>query len=402
MTESKVEKPEVKLESRLNWIDQFRGLIVILFIIADYSYQYTMNESDNLPAFTATFLMHGWDFYSYAITNRSWPDMITIIDIGQQIFIFMVGFVLCLSYYSHIEKKGKSNTYKNLVFRLVGLAIISFIYDGLMWNGLDHVWSLDEWRWQLFEGTFATIFWSSLIAFLVLDLTRNKPDSRLWIGLVIIILHGIAYQIAGVTQPWGLVPRWSNPWELPWNTINHIAIAIIGTCTAEWMVRTPEEIGIKKRLLPMAVLSFTGCYLVNYIQPAFHGDATISLALMAIGTSQFIMFIFYQFEKVKFKIPLLSELGRNLLLNVILLEIFMELLGLLGGEIGLDHAFFVGTLLGRIIGMVWVGILPILLLWAVSWLLDKKHVYFKPETLIPTLILVVIFGSLIIVAELVL
>lgn len=119
----------------------------------------------------------------------------------------------------------------------------------------------------------------------------------------------------------------------------------------------PED-GIKYRILPVAIHSYVVCYIINYIQPADHTDATTSLALMAIGTSQFVCFIFYSFEKVGVKIPTLTALGHNVLLMVLIVAVQGEWLGL----VPVNNAY---------IALLWVGILPILVCMGIALVLHK-------------------------------
>ena len=345
------ERREEHAKSRLEWVDQFRGLIVVLFIIADVSWRYI--------DYTATFLMHGWDFFSAT------PQMITIIDIGQQIFLFMVGFVGALAYYKHLAKNNDKFPWKKFLIRLGSLIILMILYDGLIWGHdewiLEAGWpgSWPGWQWVFFEGTFATIFWSYAVAIPLLHWTQKKPDIRVFFSLAIFITHAILYTLTAVRSS-----------EIvTWNTLNHIGITIMATCTYDWWYNLNDqeknpEAGIKKRVLPVAISSYVVCYILNYVQPADHTDATTSLALMAIGTSQFVCFIFYSFEKVGVKIPFLTALGRNVLLMVLIVAVQGEWLGL----IPVNNA---------IVALLWVGILPIVVCTAIAWILHRYKLYLR-------------------------
>jgi len=345
------ERRETHAKSRLEFIDQFRGLIVVLFIIADVSWRYV--------EYTATFLMHGWDFYD------TFPQMITIIDIGQQIFLFMVGFVGALAFYKHLEKNNGKFPWIKFLFRLFSLLLLMILYDGIMWE--PDGWIMTEpwpgqwegWQWVFFEGTFATIFWSYIVAIVILYLTQKRPDIRLIFAIVIFITHAVLYEIP--------IIRGSE--IVTWNTLNHIGITILATCTYDWWFNfdkrsdTPDA-GLKYRVIPSAILCYILCYLINYIQPADHSDSTTALAFMAIGTSQFISFIFYSFQKINVRIPMLSELGRNILLMVLIVAVQSEWLEL----IPVNNA---------LIAMLWVGILPIALCMLIAWILNRYKLYLR-------------------------
>ena len=234
---------------------------------------------------------------------------------------------------------------------MILLSIIFGLAFGNLFGGM-------KWGWFgiFWHGTLPNLAWGSISAVLILKLTKESPDKRLIIAILILITHFIEY------------------FKVPYNTINHIAISIIGTCTYQWWVWKSDdnqEFGIKKRVLPVATLSFVFCYLIDFIQPAEHRDVTMALALMAIGTSQFVMFIFYIFERIGFKVPMLSELGKNLLLMFILLlfvtEVYLKLPWL-------SHEILAANPIWAMIG---AGVIPILVLYAIAWLLAKKNIIIK-------------------------
>ncbi len=109
-------------------------------------------------------------------------------------------------------------------------------------------------------------------------------------------------------------------------------------------------------------------YCFDWIQPAEHHDATTSLALFAIATSGFLIAVFYGFEKLKFKIPVLSEMGRNMLFLFILAFIFDQYVQFFDKQFLADNP---------LLTMVLVGILPIAIEAGIAVLLAKKNLILK-------------------------
>ncbi len=420
---------------RMDWLDQFRGLVVILLIISAITWELSLSVSEGLPPIGPTYLNHGWKYWHW--DQYGWPNIITIIDIGQQIFMFVVGFVAALSFLKRSEKEGESAALKHAIRRFVVLIALGIIDDGIISNmdnlnlnnltvllifigivilglgliiaaffidknkkgkpvalknllrnapgvillsiifglAFGNLFGGMKWGWFgiFWHGTLPNLAWGSLSAVLFLKLSKNSPDKRFMIAIFIMIVHFILIAIPGLME-WKWIINGIEYFKVPYNTINHIAISITGTCTYQWWIQKSEdhqELGIKKRILPVATLSFVLCYLIDFIQPAEHRNVTTALALMAIGTSQFVMFIFYSFERVGFKIPMLSEFGKNLLLMFILLLVVTEVYLKLPF---LAHEVLAANPLWAMIG---AGVIPIIILYVIAWILAKNNIIIK-------------------------
>lgn len=88
------------LHERFDWFDQARGLVVIMLlssmIVGELEGDIVMRE----PFLGPTFLNHGYDYYDGT------PALITLIDVGQPIFVFMMGFAATIAFSSRIERRG--------------------------------------------------------------------------------------------------------------------------------------------------------------------------------------------------------------------------------------------------------------------------------------------------------
>lgn len=344
-----------KLHKRYEWLDQFRGIVVVLLIVSTITWMTSGDWSGNDPIVGPTFLNHGFQYYD------GYPAIITLIDIGQQIFMFVVGYVGYIAFTSRLEKKGAKAAWKHAMIRVGVLYLLAFIDDGLI--DLATGGSI-SWKNVLYNGTLANIAIGSFAAYLGTYLIK-KADKRILLSIGTMIFHSVMYALPFFEhyhQQEGIL--------FPFNAINHASIAIAATCFSQWFKLDPEDpkIGFKTRILPAATLSYVACYMVDWLQAAEHHDVTTSLALMSIGTSGFMIAIFYGFEQLDFKIPLLSEFGKNLLLMFILTLVVGEFVGIFSKE---------SMITNPLITMLLIGVLPVVLLAALAVLLDRKNIIIK-------------------------
>lgn len=343
------------LYKRYDWLDQFRGIVVILLIISGITWVLSGDWSGTDPILGPTLLNHGFQYYD------GYPPLITIIDIGQQIFMFVMGFVGYISFSSRLKKYGPKKAWKHGMRRILLLYLLAFIDDGL----LEMVVSgAPDWKCVLYGGILANLAIGSFAGYLAIYLIHDA-DKRILLSIGIMIFHSIMYAL-----PYFEHYHTQSGVLFPFISINHAAIAIAGTCFSQWFKLDPEnpQVGFKKRILPAALLSYVAFYCIDWLQYAEHHDVTTSLALAAIGTSGFMIAIFYGFEQLGFKIPLLSEFGKNLLLMFILslfISIYVQ---------AFSKDFLVAF---PILALLLIGILPILPLAGIALFLDRKNIIIK-------------------------
>jgi len=355
-----------KTSPREEWLDQFRGLVAILLIIAAITWTLSGKNADPLnPPLGPTYLNHGWKYASVT----GWPPIITIIDIGQQILMFIVGFTGAMTYYRHVEKEGRAGAFMHILRRFTTFMFFAILVEMLFNEKL----TLSEadligifWR-----STFPNLAYGSLIGMLLLMALPKKPDTRIWVAMIFLLIHAILYSIPEVRE-WAIYTAAGQKFFIiPFNLLNHIPIAIVGTCMFDWSqlkTDTDPTWGWSKRILPVATGMFIATWLIDFVQPAEHSNVTTALACMAIATSMFIMFLFYQFGKVNFKIPLLSDMGKNILLMYLLSS-------------SSDTLFAVVTKTAMIsnpwLALVIVGIIPVSATLMIGWILARYRIYIK-------------------------
>ncbi|MFW9949121.1 MAG: hypothetical protein ACFFKA_03215 [Candidatus Thorarchaeota archaeon] len=348
-----------KLHIRYEWLDQFRGLIIIFLIISVITWP--LSGDPNLSGSSwigPPLLNHGFKYLN------GWPPLITIIDIGQQIFMFILGFGGYIAFTSRRDKKGTLAAWKHGLIRIGILYILAFIDDGLI-GGLISEGSI-PWDEVLWYGTLANLAIGTFAAYLFIHLIPKNPDKRILIAIGIMIVHAILYS-TGMFDYKG--PLIGGTLVFPFNAFNHTAIAIAATSFSQWYKLDPEDpkVGFKKRILPAASIAIIAFYVFDWIQPAEHHDATTSLALLAIAASGFLISIFYGFEQMKFKLPILSEMGRNMLFLFIFAFIFDIAISLF---MDTSRDFFI---INPLITMLLIGVLPIVIEAGIAMLFAKLN-----------------------------
>jgi hypothetical protein len=353
-----------KLHVRYEWLDQFRGLIIIFLIISVITWP--LSGDPSMPGSTwigPPLLNHGFKYFN------GYPPLITIIDIGQQIFMFILGFVGYLAFKSRLEKKGSWAAWKHGMIRVAILYGLAFLDDGLI-GGLILNGSI-PWDEVLWYGTLANLAIGSFAAYLATYIIRKNASYRMYLSIGIMTIHAILYATGLFKYKFDLLSGGSL--FFPFNAFNHAAIAISGTSFSQWLKKDPDnlDIGFKRRILPASTIAIIAFYCFDWIQPAEHHDATTSLALLAIGASGFLITIFYGFDKLKFKVPLLSEMGKNMLLLFILAFIWDFIIDTVADS---ARDFLLNF---PAVTMICFGVLPILIEGGIAYLLARWDIKIK-------------------------
>jgi len=250
------------------------------------------------------------------------------------------------------------------------LYVLAFIDDGLL-GGLIGGGSI-PWDEVLWYGTFANLAIGTFAAYLATYLIPKNADRRILLSVGIMIIHSFLYA-SGLFEYKGISPVPDGPFLFPFNSFNHAAIAIAATCFSQWFKMDPNDtkVGFKKRILPVSSIAIMLYYVVDWIQPAEHHDCTTSLALLAIAVSGFLIAVFFSFEMLNFKVPVLSEMGKNLLVLFIFALVFSLLAQFLVDD-------FRDVLLALpVLTMLVLGILPIVIEAGIAMLLAKFNIKIK-------------------------
>jgi hypothetical protein len=333
---------------RFDWLDQFRGLAMLLFIIQTVA-AYLLN-STGFPVIAPHF-NHG---LSYAeILN--WPPLITIIDVGKHIFIFLVGFMAAFSVNKRLNKGIKSEIiWLRIIRRLIAILAINAI--ALLQVEIKLI------RDFLIDTTLGYIAWVGFIVSVITFFIR-KADYRFFIGIIPFVTQFILDLFLDLDRIW-------------MNLMGLVGIGLVASAFTSWMIKednTVEESNFKKRILPISVGSFLVMFLVEFIQWADQELSTVAICAMGIGISGLALFLFYQMEKSQFKVPILSPLGKNLLIVIILVWVLIQTMYL---DLFLIE-FIQANLLYPFYHLIYAGIVPIVIIWGIAKVLDELKLFLR-------------------------
>ncbi len=346
-----------QLHPRYDWLDQARGLVVILLIVSMGTAEYSGDMVMGKAVLGSPMLNHGYDYYD------GWPPIITFIDLGQALFVFMMGFVGYTAFTSRLRKRGK------LSAALYGLRRVSLLYalagiDSVLLNYLEH----GEVRWAefLYLGTFSCIALGTLAAFISIAIIANA-DRRILVAFALMLGHALLFES----------PRFDHrEWyedvlnliRFPFGAAGLCIVAIAGTCFGQWYysdLSNPTG-AFKDRIVPISMYAMIGAFCMDWIQPGSHHDTTASLQLWSVAIGGFMLMMFYAFSLAGFRFPLLSSLGKNLLLMFavggIVLGIYMDLL---------PDALLISS---PLLTLLLIGIVPIALLGILATILDRRGI----------------------------
>lgn len=333
---------------RFNWLDQFRGLVIVLFIIQTLAWKFAGNPSIGIYPVFAPHLNHGYKYINIA----EMPPIITLIDVGQQIFIFLVGYMAA---FSVIKLRANGKTDKEVWIRIIRrfIAILLLNVVHMVVQGADDVASF------IFDSTLGMIAWAGLIA-AISTVFIVKADFRFLLGIIPLTIQFILSFVAEIPDMWS---------EL----LAHISIGIIATAYTGWMLKgdgSVDDTHFKDRVLPITFSMFTVMYLIEFVQWADHHGATVPLAAMAIGLSGIAVYIFYKIEQDGYQIPMLTTFGKNLLMMFLLEMVVIEL-------VYIDLFLVDYVRINPWLDMILAGIVPILILWILAKILEKKKWYLR-------------------------
>ena len=358
--EAKVIIPKQK---RYGFIDQFRGIVILLFVVADITWSWSGDIVSGLLPVGPTWLNHGWKFYDFTP-----KQMITLIDIGQMLFVFVMGLMLPLSWRRHKEKGGYGNAIGQLLVRLGWFYLIAGVMDDF------------DWKPMFLTNTFAVLAAAMIMATLVAALVKD-PTKRFYVNIALMILLTVLYALPAVRMWEQQIFGVDDEIEIiPLNLLGASIVAIQGGIFMEWFVKAKENpIDANKKILKVSMIAWIACFFIDYFWWADHHAMNTSLILMSIGAGGFLFVIFRMFEdRYEWKIPGLSPFGRNTLLAFILALPFQFIVWDL---LDLESFKTAPWPLSPIIAIVSI-VMMFGLYYAILIPLDKVNWYFTPSIFI--------------------
>lgn len=268
-------KPNSK---RLVSIDQFRGLVIILMVLANY-----LDGMNDTPPW----LQHA-------------PDIgLTIIDLIAPCFIFAIGLTYGLSWKQRKATYGKRETYQHFFTRFMAmLGIGALLSAGEIWLQVGD--STINW------GVLQAIGAAGILTLMVIEL----PTA--WRAIIGVGLLG-AYQI--MLDKFWLATVLQSPHGGLAGSISWGGMMILATVLADFF-HDPDK---RKLTLPLSILALgMGIGSASLIPVSKH-RVSLSYVLTSLGTSALLFLaIDGLVSKRKFYVPLLNAWGKNPLLLYIL------------------------------------------------------------------------------------
>ena len=314
---------------RLESIDQFRGFAIFLMILANY-----MTNVQVIPAW----LKHAEDI-GY-----------TVIDLIAPMFVFAMGLTYGISFRRRLERAGAWNTYQHLLTRYLALLGLGYL--------ITLVWELSgiqppSVNWGLLQALGA----AGLIALPFISLSTVW---RVIIGLGILA----GYQF--LLDRFWLQDVLIAPHNGPWGALSWGAMLILATALAD--LYHDQRRGQWVFPLISAGLVVVSLRLASLI-PLSKDRASTSYVLLSLGLSGLVFFLFHLLaEKQQWRLPILTDWGRNPLLLYLLHYVLLGIFALPA-----IPAWYVQAPLW----LVFVQILALIgtLSW-IGWYLNRKKIYF--------------------------
>ncbi len=342
------------------WLDQVRGAIIIFLVVSTAASVLSGGSIEHLrPVVSPPFFAHGSHFVD------AHPKMTTMVDHGAQMFVFLLGFVAYGAFSRRLARRG---AWVYALRRVLALLAISIVLGGagpLVGAGFN-------WAEALYEGTFAKLAIASLAAYLGIRFVPN-PRHRVWIAVFLMAIHMVLWD--HLRQHPVAQLAWIGRLKLPWGAWNTAAIALIATAFGQWVYTHPKGVdeGMRTHLFRGTVWMFVAYFVTSWLQYSEHFRLTTPHAIGGMLHAQCLLLIMFAFDRAGMHFPVLSALGRNLLImflvggigtfvHVEILKIFMHR--------DIMAAFPLGTFLIACF-------LPYVVTISLGLFLDRKGIYIR-------------------------
>ena len=268
----------MKGSTRLDAIDQFRGLAIVLMVLADF-----LSDVARVPAW----LKHA-------------PDIgFTVTDLIAPLFVTAIGLTFGLSFRRRLGRDGAFKTYEHAVVRnlaLIGLGFLLTLAGDMV--GVYH----STINWGLLQALGA----AGLLTLLVI---RLPALWRAAAGLGLLALYQTRLDCCWLDVVRGAVHNG------PWGALSWASLLILATVFADWY----HDAARRWTRAPWAALGLLLAGLAaGLVIPVAKVRASASYVLITVGLSALIFLGFHLLGSKGLRVPLLSAWGRNPLLLYLL------------------------------------------------------------------------------------
>ena len=172
------------LHPRFDWLDQARGLVVLLLIVSMATAEFEGDMLLGEPVLGPPMLNHGYAYYDGS------PAIITFIDSGQALFVLVMGFAGYTAFTSRLRNRGVRAACAYVARRTLVLYALAAL-DSVLLSYLKRGHA--EWATFFYGGTFSGIALGSLVAFVATALCKDA-DRRLAIAVVLMFAHALLFE----------------------------------------------------------------------------------------------------------------------------------------------------------------------------------------------------------------
>lgn len=286
---------QAKSPDRLDSIDQLRGLAILLMVLANYQGPVRI-----IPAW----LRHTHDIG------------LTPTDLVAPLFVFAIGLTYGLSVRRRIARDGRRKTIDHFLVRylaIVGIGALISAIDaiGRTWYNVDP--TATEW------GALQSIGVAGLLTLLVIWL----PSGWRWaIGLALLAVYQILLD-RFLLQAVLLSPHGGLPGSLGW-----AALLILSTAMADLFHDTSRS---RKRFYLVDLLILLVGIGSAFLVPVSKPRVSASYILISLGVSGALFALLHLLgERSRFRLPILTTMGRNAILLYLLHYVLLGALFLPG------------------------------------------------------------------------
>ena len=276
---------------RIDAIDQYRGLAILLMVLADFT-----SDVNRIP---------GW-------LKHAEGTGLTVIDVIAPLFIFAIGLTYGPSLRRRIVRSGRWKAYENAIKRYTALIGMGFLLT--LGGSLTGVY-LSDYNWGLLQAI-------GMAGLLALPVIMLPAWQRALAGL---LLLG-SYQVLADRYLAQMVldsPHGGLPGSFAWG-----AMLIMATVIAD--LYYDENRG--GRALPWVGLFLTVAGVgLSFVIPVSKNLVSASYVLITLGLSALVFAVFVWLgQRGSFRIPMLTTWGKNPLLLYLLHGVALGLLVLPG------------------------------------------------------------------------
>jgi len=323
---------DITREKRYYWIDHARGFIMILLVITEF-----------LPAF----IREAARFFLDHPINQRTVEYMNFYDVGAPAFIFIMGFLMPLSFFHRKERDGTGKAVRHMIIRYGIILLLGYL-----------VILIDQQAIVKTIDGMTIVIWDvlpslGLVGLIAIPFLFVNPKMRAILASVLLIFYQVMlffgwreYAIASVHG--GILGT----------IFGFSVIMIYATCLGELFFmdkKTPEKKKYQIYAI-IGIIAFLGGILLSLI-PEWYANkrqVTLTYILISLGTSILLSFIFVGIDKIVRKpIFILDSYGKNPFL-IYVIAIVLEFL--IADIIGWEKDFLIFLIMTIIITVIAIGL----------------------------------------------